>query len=93
MAMANGSIASANNKGELGQPCLQPLDKEKLVERTLFVKMLALGALKCFNKLNEFFAETHGLKCPKEKAWLNPIKCFVRVHRYYQHRIPIFLFL
>lgn len=46
MAMANGSIAHAKRRGELGQPCLHPLDNEKVLDKMSFVKILALGALK-----------------------------------------------
>lgn len=48
MAMANGSIASAKSRGELGQPCLFPPVSEKVIDRMPFVKILALGALKVF---------------------------------------------
>lgn len=42
-AIARGSIARANNKGDIGQPCLQLLDSVKVLDVTLLVSICALG--------------------------------------------------
>lgn len=41
MAVAKGSIASAKSNRELGEPCLQPLNREKLLNRISFINILA----------------------------------------------------
>lgn len=53
MAMANGSITSTNSRGELGQPCLQPLDKEKSVERT-HTSIIPMSLITCSNAVAAF---------------------------------------
>jgi len=38
LVMANASIESAKSRGELGQPCLQPLDNVKVLDYFLLRK-------------------------------------------------------
>ena len=45
IAIANGSMKMANNKGESGHPCLVPLSRMKLCDLIPFVVTVALGEL------------------------------------------------
>lgn len=54
--MARGSVAVAKSGEELGQLCLQPLNREKVIYSVAFVKILAVGYFKRwhFDKVSEW---------------------------------------